>query len=81
MEDRDLHALAQFLLNVEALGRFDIFKVNPTKSRFQRGDHVDQFIRVKLINFDIEHIDTRKLFKQNAFAFHHWLTRQGTDVT
>jgi hypothetical protein len=35
MKDRDLHALAQFALNVEAIRRLDVFEVDATKRRLQ----------------------------------------------
>ncbi|MND99429.1 hypothetical protein D3C80_918140 [compost metagenome] len=46
VEHRDLHALAQFLLDVETLRRFDVFQVNAAEGRLQRGDDVDQLVRV-----------------------------------
>ncbi|MNH09722.1 hypothetical protein D3C79_691830 [compost metagenome] len=80
MEHRDLHALTQLLLNIEALGRFDIFQVNTAEGRFQRGDHVNQLVRIEFIDFDIEHVNTGKLLKQNPFTFHDRLTGQRTDI-
>ncbi len=38
---RDLHALAQLLLDIEALWRFDILQVDTAKSGLQCGDNVD----------------------------------------
>jgi hypothetical protein len=46
VEDRDLHALAQLALDVEALGRLDVFQVDAAEGRLQRGDDVDQLVRV-----------------------------------
>ena len=80
MENRNIHALAQLLLDVEALRRFDIFKVDTAEGRLQRRDDVDKFVRVQFIDFNIEHIDTGEFFKQNAFAFHHRLTGQRADI-
>lgn len=69
-----------FLLDVEALRRFDIFEVDTAEGRLQRRNDVDKFVRVQLIDFNIEHIDAGELFKQNAFAFHHRLTGQRADI-
>lgn len=80
MEDRDIHALTQFLFNIETFGRFNIFEVNAAEGRLQRRDHVDKFIRVKLIDFDVKYIDAGEFFKQNAFAFHDRLAGQRADV-
>ena len=80
MEDGNIHALAQLLLDVEALRRFDIFEVDTAEGRLQRRNDVDKFVRVQFIDFNIEHIDTGEFFKQNAFAFHHRLTGQRADI-
>ncbi len=62
MEDRDIHALTQFLFNIETFGRFNIFEVNAAEGRLQRRDHVDKFIRVKLIDFYVKYIDAGEFF-------------------
>ncbi|MNH42570.1 hypothetical protein D3C79_1042940 [compost metagenome] len=80
MEYRDVHALAQFLLNVETFWRFNIFEVDTTKSGFQGGNNVDQFVWIQLIHFNVKHINARKLLKQNTLAFHHRFTGQRTNV-
>ena len=81
MEYRNIHALTEFLLNVEALRRFDIFEVNAAKRWFKRRYHVDKFIRIEFINFDVEHVNPGEFLKQNAFTFHHWFTGQRANIT
>ena len=80
MKDRNLHALAEFALDVKAIGGLDVFEVDAAKSRLQRGDDLDQFVRVFLVDLNVEHIDTRKLFEQNALAFHDRLAGQWANV-
>jgi hypothetical protein len=46
VEDRDLHALAQLALDVEAVRRLDVFEVDAAEGGLQRGDHVDQLVQV-----------------------------------
>jgi hypothetical protein len=46
VEDRDLHALAQLLLDVEALGRLDVLEVDAAEGGLERGDDVDQLVGV-----------------------------------
>jgi len=46
VEDRDLHALAQLALDVEAVGRLDVFEVDAAEGGLQRGDDVDQLVEV-----------------------------------
>ena len=63
MEYRDIHALAQLLLDVETLWRLDIFQVDAAKGWLQRGHHVDKLIRVQLVNFNIKHVNAGELLK------------------
>jgi hypothetical protein len=52
MEDGNLHALAQLLLDIEALRRLDVFEIDAAEGRLQRGDGVDQLVRVALVDFE-----------------------------
>ncbi|KAG1255024.1 hypothetical protein G6F68_010578 [Rhizopus microsporus] len=80
MEHRDLHALAQLALDHAAVRRLDVFQVDAAEGRLQRGDDVDQLVRVGFIHFDVEHIDAGELLEQHALAFHHRLAGQRADV-
>ena len=80
MEDGNFHALTQLLFDVEALGRFDVFKVDAAQCRFECSDDVDQLVGIALGQFDIEYIDTGEFFKQATFALHHWFTGEWPDV-
>ena len=80
VEDGNVQAVTQLLLDVEALRRLDVFQVDPSQRRLQRGDDVDQLVRIALGQFDIEHIHAGKFFEQAALAFHHGLAGQRADV-
>ncbi len=80
VEDGDLHALAQLLLDVEALGRLDVFKVDAAQRGFQRGDDVDELVRIVLGQFNVEHVDAGEFLEQATLAFHHGLGGQRADV-
>ena len=80
VEHRNIHALTQFLLNVETFRRFNIFEVDAAKRRLQGGNDINEFVRIQLINFNIEHIDTGELFKQNALSFHYRFSGQRADI-
>ena len=80
VKDRNLHAFAQLALDIKTIGRFDVFQVDAAKSRLQRGNDLDQFVRVFFIDFDVKHIDAGELFEQNAFALHHRLAGQRANV-
>ena len=47
VEDRDLHALAQLALDVEAVRRLDVLEVDAAEGRLERGDDVDQLVEVR----------------------------------
>ena len=57
VEHRNAHALAQFFLDVEALGCFDVFEVDATESGLHGGDDVDQFIGIVFVEFDVKHVN------------------------
>ncbi len=80
VEDRDLHALAQLALDVEALRRLDVFQVDATEGGFQRGDDLDQLVGVLFVDFDVEDVDAGELLEQHPLAFHHRLGGQRADV-
>jgi len=63
MEDGDVHAFAQFFLNVEALWRLDVLEIDATECRLQGSDDVDKFVRIRFGQLDVEHIDTCEFFK------------------
>jgi hypothetical protein len=80
MEHRDVHALAQLLLDVEALGRLDVLEVDAAQRGLQRRDDVDQLVGVVLGQLDVEHVDAGEFLEQAALAFHHRLGGQRADV-
>ena len=80
MEQRNVHALAQLLLDVEALGCLDVFEVDAAQRGFQRSDDFDQLVGVALGQFNVEDVDAGKLLEQTALAFHHRFGCQRADV-
>ena len=79
VEDRDLHALAQLLLDVEALRRLDVLEIDAAEGRLQRGDDLDQLVRVELVELDVEDVDAGELLEQDGLAFHHRLGGERAD--
>ena len=80
VKDRDLHALAEFALDVETIGGLDVLKINATKSRLKGGHRIDDLVEVSLGQLDVKDINARKLLKEHALALHDRLGRQGTNV-
>ena len=71
--------LAQLLLDVEALRRLDVLEVDAAEGRLERGDDVDQLVRVVLGDLDVEDVDAGELLEQDALAFHHRLGGERAD--
>ncbi|MNC89091.1 hypothetical protein D3C83_49890 [compost metagenome] len=80
VEHRDLHALAQLLLDQEALGRLDVLEVDAAEGGLQRGDDVDQPVRIGLVDLDVEAVDAGEFLEQHRLAFHHRLAGERADV-
>ncbi len=80
MKDRNVHALAQGFLDLEAFGRLDVLEVYATKGRFQRRDDLDEALGILFVDLDIDRVDARKLLEQDCLAFHHRLGRQRANI-
>ena len=80
VKDGDFHALAQFFFDVKTFRRLDVFQIDAAQRGFERGDDVDEFVRVVLVQFNVEDIDVGEFFEQAALAFHHRLGRQRANV-
>src|SRR5262249_33522316 len=73
MKHRDIHALPQRTLDVEAFRRLDVLEVYAAESRLETGDDIDEFLRVALVDLDVEHVDVGKFLEQAALSLHHRL--------
>src|SRR5665647_1144975 len=74
------HSL-QPCLNLKALRRFNVLKINASEGRGYLCTYLDQLFRVFLIYLDIKHIHIGENLEKETFALHHRLTRQRTYVT
>jgi hypothetical protein len=80
VEDRDLHPLAQRLLDREAFRRLDVLEIDPAEGGLERGYDLDQLLGVGLVDLDVEDVDAGELLEEAALALHHGLARQRSDV-
>ena len=80
VEDRNVHPRLEFLFDVEAFRRLDVFEVDAAERRLEGGDHVDQLVRVVLGQFDVEDVNTGEFLEQAALAFHDRLGSQRADI-
>src|SRR5690606_33232630 len=79
-KDRNLHALAQRTLDFEALGCLDVLKINAAEGGLERGNGFNKLIRIALVNFNVEDVNTGKFLEQDGLALHHRLGRLGANV-
>jgi hypothetical protein len=80
VKHRNAHALAEFLLDVEALRRLDVFQVDAAQRGLHGSNDLDELVGVALGQFDVEHVDTGKFLEQAALALHHRFTGQRANV-
>src|ERR1019366_8783009 len=80
VEDRDLHGLLQRLLDIETLGRLDVFEIDAAKGRFEKLASADDFVRILGVQLDVKHVNVGEAFEQNTLAFHDGLAGERADV-
>lgn len=71
MKDRNIHDSFQSPLNIETIGPFDIFKIDPSICSSKQLNRVNKFIDILSLDVQINAIYISKLFHKNCFAFHH----------
>ena len=80
MHYRNVQFFLQAALDFKTFGRFNVFKVNATK-RWGNGFHgLNEFLRIFLVYFYVESVDTCVDFEQKALPLHHGLTGHRADV-
>ena len=81
VHDWNIQFFFQACFDLETFGSFDIFKVDASESGCDGLYRFDKFVRVFLVHFDIEYVDTCKDLEQQSFPFHHRLAGQRTDIS
>ena len=80
VEDRDVAALLERLLDLEALGRLDVLEVDAAERRREQLAEADHLFRVFGFDLDVEHVDVGETLEQDALALHHRLAGQRADI-
>ena len=80
MEYGNFHALPQRALDVETFRGLDVLKVDPPEGRLQARHDLDQFVRVALVDLDVEHVDAGKFLEQTGLSLHYRLAGQRPDI-
>ena len=80
VEDRNVHPLAQRLLDDEAVGRGNILEVDAAEARLEQFDRIDEPLRVLGLHLDVDRVDVGEALEQHRFAFHHRLGRERAEI-
>ena len=70
VENRDIEHFLKRFFDQEAFRRFDILKIDAAERVPDRGDGVNEPLRIGRVYLDIEHVDAGELLKENAFSLH-----------
>ena len=79
VEHRDVEALLETALDLEALGSLDVLKVDCAEGRLQAGYGLHQRIDVAFVDLDVEDVDVGELLEEDRLAFHDRLRSEGAD--
>ena len=66
-------------LDLEAFRRLDVLEIDRAEGRLERGDDLDQLVRVALVDLDVEGVDAGELLEQDRLALHHRLGGERAD--
>ena len=80
VEHRDVHPLAQRLLDDEAVGRGDVLEVDPAEARLEQLDALDEALRVLGLHLDVDRVDVGEALEQHRLAFHHRLGGERAEI-
>ena len=80
MEDRNVHGLAQALLDDEAFRRLDVLEVDAAEGRSEEAHAVDEFVDLLGVDLEVDAIDVGEALEQHRLAFHDRLAGQRTDI-
>jgi hypothetical protein len=80
VEHRNVHDLAQALLDDETVGRLDVLEIDAAEARPQKPHAVDELIDILGVHLQIDGIDVSEALEQHRLAFHHRLGGQSAEI-
>ena len=80
MHDRDVHPLAQRLLDDEAFRRGDILEVDAAEARLHQRHRVDELVGILGVELDVDRIDIGEALEEDGLALHHRLGGERAEI-
>jgi len=80
VEHRNLHRLAQGLLDLKAIGRLHVFQVDSAECRLKQLAQLDDLFGIVAVHLDIKHVHVGKSLEEHGLALHDGLAGEGSDV-
>ena len=80
VEDRDVHQLAQALLDDEAVGRLDVLEVDAAEGGAEIAHAVDELVDVLGVDLEVDGIDVGEALEQHRLAFHDRLGGERAEI-
>ena len=80
VHDRDVHPLAQGLLDDEAFGRGDVLEVDAAEARLHQRHRLDELVGILGVELDVDRIDVGEALEQHRLAFHHRLGGERAEI-
>ena len=80
MEDRDVHHLAQPLLDDETVRRLDVLQIDAAEGRPEIAHAVDEFVDVLGADLQVDGIDIGEALEQDRLAFHDRFGGQRAEI-
>ncbi len=80
VEDGDLQALAEGLLDHETVGGLDVLQVYPADRRLQQAAELDDVLGIVACHLEVEDVDVGEPLEEDGLPFHHRLPGEWPDV-
>src|ERR1700733_2389212 len=81
VKNRNLHRLAEGFLDLETVGGFDVFEIDPAEGGFEKLANLDDLFGIVTVDFNVENVDVGEALEEDGFPFHDRLTSKSADVT
>ena len=80
VEHRDVHQLAQALLDDEAFRRLDVLEIDAAEADAEIAHAIDERVDVVGVDLEVDGVDVGEALEQHRLAFHHRLRGQRAEI-